>query len=136
MNISLFRWAFVLVLLSLVGAFFVPAMAIPRLALSAHTIGMMSGVLLIAVGAIWKHFQLSGMQQQWLKWSWIYSSYANWLGCLVGAVFGAGRATPLASGGLEGSGIAEIVVLVLLGSVGVASVIAAVLSLWGLRPVR
>lgn len=136
MNISLFRWAFVLILLSLVAAFFVPAAAIPRLALSAHTIGMMSGVLLIALGAIWQHLRLTAAQQQWLKWSWIYASYANWLGCLVGAVFGAGRATPLAGGGLEGSGAAETVVLILLGSVGVVSLVAAGLSLWGLRPAR
>ena len=133
MNISLFRWAFWLILLSLIAAFFVPAAAIPRLALSAHTIGMMSGVLLIAVGAIWPHFRLSVTQQQCLKWSWICAGYANWLGCLVGAVFGAGRTTPLAAGGLEGGVAAEAAVLILLGSVGIASLLAAGLSLWGLR---
>lgn len=133
MQISLFRWAFVLIFLSLVAAFFVPAAAIPRLALSAHTIGMLSGVLLIAVGAIWQHFRLGATQQLWLKWSWIYASYANWLGCMVGAYAGAGRMTPVAAAGIEGAGWAEAVVLVLLGSVGGVSLIAAGLSLWGLR---
>ena len=64
MNVSLFRYAFVLILLSLIGGFFIPAMAIPRLGLSAHTIGTLSGILLIAVGAIWQHFQLSSAAQQ------------------------------------------------------------------------
>jgi (hydroxyamino)benzene mutase len=133
MNISLFRHAFVLILLALVGGFFVPAMAVPRLGLSAHTIGILSGVLLIAVGAIWQHFRLSHTQRAWLKWSWLYSSYANWLGCLVGAVLGAGKMTPVASAGLVGSDVAETAVAVLLGSVGIFSLVAVGLSLWGLR---
>src|SRR5690554_2729905 len=103
MNTSLFRWAFALIFLSLIGAFFVPVAAIPRLALSAHTIGMMSGLLLIAIGAIWPHFHLSDRQLLWLKWSWIYSSYANWIGCLIGGMLGAGRTTPVAAAGIEGS---------------------------------
>jgi len=136
MNVSLFRYAFVLILASLIGAFFVPAMAVPRLGLSAHTIGILSGVLLITVGVIWPHFLLTQAQGAWLKWSWIYSSYANWLGCLVGAVFGAGKLTPVASAGLVGADLAETAVAILLGSVGVASLIAVGLSLWGLRPQR
>lgn len=91
MRISLCRYAFVLMLLALLGAFFLPAMAVPRLGLSAHAIGMMSGLLLLALGAIWRQFSLTDSQRSWLKWSWIDLSYANWLGCLLGAVFGAPR---------------------------------------------
>ncbi|MDO8272950.1 MAG: hydrogenase [Gammaproteobacteria bacterium] len=133
MNVSLFRHAFFLILLSLLGGFFIPAMAVPRLGLSAHTIGVLSGTLLLAVGAIWQHFRLSTLQGTWLKWSWLYSSYANWLGCLGGAIFGAGKMTPVASAGLVGSDIAEILVQALLVSVGIASLMAVGLSLWGLR---
>lgn len=133
MSLSLFRHAFTLILLALVGAFFIPSMAIPRLGLSAHTIGILSGVLLIATGAIWPHFHLGSRQKIWLKWTWLYSSYANWLGCLVGAVFGAGRMTPVASSGVVGVNMAEAVTGALLGSVAVTSLIAVGLSLWGLR---
>ena len=133
MNLSLFRHAFMLILLAFVGALFVPSMAIPRLGVSAHTIGILSGVLLIAVGAIWQHFHLSSTQQCWLKWTWLYSSYANWFGCLAGAVFGAGRMTPVASSGAVGANIHEAVVGALLGSVAIISLIAVGLSLWGLR---
>ena len=72
MNISLFRHAFFLILLGLLGAFAIPHMAVPRLGLSAHTIAMLSGTLLIAVGAIWAQFRLSAAQALWLKWSWLY----------------------------------------------------------------
>lgn len=133
MNVSLFRYAFVLILLSLVGGFFIPAMALPRLGLSAHTIGVLSGVLLIAVGAIWQHFRLTKAQGAWLKWSWLYSSYVNWLACIVGAVVGAGRMTPIAAAGHAGRGSLEALVSALFISVAVASFVAVGLSLWGLR---
>ena len=133
MNLSLFRYAFVLILLSLVGGFFIPAMAIPRLGLSAHTIGALSGILLIAAGAIWQHFHLTNAQVAWLKWSWLYSSYVNWAACIAGAVLGAGKMTPIASAGHIGSNTAETLVSVLFVSVAVASFIAVGMSLWGLR---
>lgn len=133
MNVSLFRHAFVLILLSLIGGFFIPVMAIPRLGLSAHTIGALSGVLLIAVGAIWQHFRLSSAQGAWLKWLWLYSSYVNWLACIVAAFLGAGKMTPIASAGHVGTSTAEALVSALFISVAIASLIAVALSLWGLR---
>ncbi len=133
MNVGLFRHGFFLILLSLVGGLFVPAMAVPRLGLSAHTIGILGGVLIIAIGAIWQHFRLTGAQAAWHKWSWLYSSYVNWLACVVGAVLGAGKMTPLASAGMVGSNAAEALMTALFGSVAVASLIAVGLSLWGLR---
>ena len=133
MNVSLLRHAFVLIALSLAGGLFIPHMAIPRLGLSAHTVGILGGVLLIAVGAIWQHFRLSASQGAWLKWTWVYSGYVNWLACLAGAVLGAGRMTPLASAGMMGSGTVEGLVTLLFASVALASFIAVGLSLWGLR---
>ncbi len=133
MNASLMRHGFVLILLALVSGLFVPAMAVPRLGLSAHTIGVLGGVLLIAVAAIWQAFRLSATQRRWLAGAWLYSGYVNWLGCLLGAVLGAGESTPLASGGRVGPPLAEALVAALLGSVAVASFVAVGLSLWGLR---
>lgn len=135
MNVSLFRHAFFLILLSLVGALFIPMMVIPRLGLSAHTVGLLSGTLLIAIGAIWPYFHLSILQEALLKWSWLYAGYANWLGCLAGALLGAGQTTPVASAEVVGSDFAEGIVAVLLGSVAVVSFVAVGLALWALRPV-
>ncbi len=133
MNISLLRHAFVLILLSLIGGLFIPAMAIPRLGLSAHTVGVLGGVLLIAVGAIWQQFQLSGAQAAWLKWSWIFSSHVNWLACFLGGLLGAGKMTPIAAAGHVGGDTVEGLVAALFASVAVASFVAVGLSLWGLR---
>lgn len=133
MNVTLFRYAFVLILLALIGSLLIPAMAIPRLGLSAHTVGALSGVLLLAVGAIWQHFQLSKTQSAWLKWSWLYSSYINWLACFAGGVLGVGKMTPIASAGHIGSNSGEALVTALFVSVAIASFLAVGLSLWGLR---
>jgi len=127
------RHAFVLIIFALVGALFIPSMAIPRLGLSAHTIGILSGVLLLSVGAIWPCFNLGLGQANLLKWSWVCSSYANWLACVCGAFLGTGRLTPIASEGLEGLAAAEILVSGLLVTVVIFSLLACALSLWGLR---
>lgn len=68
-----------------------------------------------------------------MYWAWLYSSYINWLGVQVGAIFGAGKVTPIASSGMVGSTPAEIAMGILLGTVALASFVAVGLSLWGLR---
>lgn len=133
MNRNIVRHGFVLILLALVSGFFVQAMPIPRLGLSAHTIGILSGALLIAVGAAWPLFVLSSRQQKVMYWSWLYSSYVNWLGCLVGAAAGAGKATPVASAGVVGPAAVEAAVGMMLLSVALVSFIAVGLSIFGLR---
>lgn len=133
MNRPIIRHGFVLILLALLTGFLLPAVQIPRLGLSAHTIAILSGVLLIGIGAVWPLFRLSVRQLQVMYWTWVYSSYANWLGCLVGAFAGAGAMTPVASAGAEGSAAAEAVVAGLLISVALTSLVAVALSIWGLR---
>jgi (hydroxyamino)benzene mutase len=134
MHTGLLRHVFILILLALAGGLFIPTMAVPRLGLSAHTIGVLSGVLLIALGAVWAQFRLSAGQARLHYWAWLYSSYINWFACLLGGALGAGRTTPLASAGYSGTPLVEGTVTALLVSVAVASFIAVGLSLWGLRP--
>jgi len=133
MNNKIMRHGFFLILIALVSGLFIPAMAVPRLGLSSHTIGILSGILLIALGAIWQQFSLSPKQYKWLYFSWLYSSYVNWLGCLTGAILGAGKTTPVAAAGIVGSEFSENIVAVMLVSVGLVSFVAVSLSLWGLR---
>jgi hydroxylaminobenzene mutase len=132
----LIKSGFVLILLALLTGMFLPAMALPRLGLSAHTIGLMGGILLIAVGAVWDHFKLTDRRQTLLCVSWLYSSYVNWFACLLAAAVGAGRVTPLAAGGRTGPATMEAVVTVLLGSVALISFLAVGLSLYGLKSGR
>lgn len=133
MNKDIIRHGFVLILLALITGLFVQAMAIPRLGLSAHTIGIFSGVLLIGIGAVWPLFTLTVLQKQVLYWTWLYSSYINWLGCLTGAVLGAGKITPIAAAGVVGPPFAEALVGILLISVAIVSFVAVGLSIYGLR---
>ena len=91
------RWGFVLILLALLGAFFIPQASIPRLALSAHTVGLMSGLLLIVFGLLSPHLALSSTFVLGTRLLWIYSGFANWFGCFYGAWAEAGTMTPVAS---------------------------------------
>ena len=133
MNRSLLISGMLLVLLALLTGFAVPSVALPRLGLSAHTIGLLGGTLLIAVGAIGSQLRLGRRGERALAACWIYAVYSNWLGCLVGAATGAGRATPIASAGAAGPPAAEILVMFLLGTGSLVALAAVALSLWGLR---
>ena len=132
MNNRILQHGFILILLALLTGFLLPLAQLPRLGLSAHTIGLLGGTLLIAIGAIWSRFSLSSRQSKLMYWAWVYSSYANWLGCLIGAMTGAGRMTPISSGGLEAGELPEAIVAFLLVSVAISSLVAVALSLWGL----
>jgi len=127
------RHGFILILLALLTGILVPSATLPGLALSAHTIGLLGGTLLIAIAAVWEHFDLAGKRKRLLLGSWLFATYGNWLGCVVGAVLGAGRTTPIASAGVTSGTTTETIVLALLGTSGIAALAATTLSLYGLR---
>ena len=132
MTDGLIKHGFILIFLALVTGFAIPQAESPRLALSAHTIGLLSGILLLAVAGIWHRLRLSECQLPVTYWGWVYSGYANWAGILFGAMVGTGRMTPLASGGATGAELPEMLVGFLLMSLSLAALIAAGLSIWGL----
>jgi hydroxylaminobenzene mutase len=133
MDRSIVRHGFILIAAALLSGFVIPAARIPRLALSAHSIGVLSGVLLIAVGVVWSQFALSERQARAMSWAWLYSSYVNWFAILLGAILGTGRMTPVASAGAVGSPAAEAAVSIMLVTVGLVSLVAVGLALWGMR---
>lgn len=133
MNRSLIRHGFALLALGLMGGFAIPHAAIPRLALSAHSAAMIGAVLLIAIGAVWSQFRLAIGPARLLAWAWLVASYGNWFGCLVGAWLGAGRMTPVAAAGVEGTPAAELFLSASLTLVVLASFTGVSLALWGLR---
>ena len=132
MENRLIRHGFILILLSLFTGFAIPAAEAPRLALSAHTIGLMSGILLLAIAGIWSRLALSEGQLKVTYWGWIYAGYANWLGILLGALTGAGRMTPLASKGVTGSDASELWVAFFLISLSLAALVSTALSIYGI----
>lgn len=131
MEHRLIKHGFILIFLALITGFVIPAAEAPRLALSAHTIALMSGILLLAIAGIWHRLVLSERQLKVTYWGWIYSSYANWFAILFGALTGAGRMTPLAANGMTGTDFSELVVAFLLVSLSLAALVSASLSIWG-----
>ena len=136
MNRLQVQLGFILILLALLTGPAVPVVASPRLALAAHTVGILGGLVLIAIGALAESFALGTRAAAIMTWSWAYAAYANWLACLLAAATGASRLTPIAGAGTSGSPAAEAVVAFLLQSLAVASIAGTGLAVWGLRERR
>ena len=124
------------VLLFLLGLFVglaVPALTNPRMGLASHLEGIINGILLIGLGAIWHRLVLSTL---WLKGLFallIYGTFANWLATLLAAIWGAGRSMPIAGQGQTSDPTKELIVDSLLFSLSLAMIISCVLLLLGLR---
>lgn len=73
----------------------------PRMGLAAHLEGIMNGLLLMVVGAIWSEVHLSPRRQDGAYWLLLYGTYANWAVTTLAAVFGTSSQTPIAGSGYE-----------------------------------
>ena len=133
MNRLQIQLGFVLILLALLTGFGGPFFVNPRLGLASHIVGITGGLVLIAVGALAGSFRLGRRASTIMMVSWAYAAYANWLGCLIGALTGASRLTPIAGAGTSGSGAAEAVVMFLLQTLALASIAGTGIAIWGFR---
>ena len=114
----------------------IPQFAVPRLALSAHLIGILQGILLMVVGLLWPRLNLTPKQLQLVFWLVVYQAIAAPLSNLLAAAWGAGNSIiPIAAGEAHGSAVQETVINVGLRSAGAALIVSLVFILWGLRPV-
>ncbi len=112
----------------------VPHFSVPRLALSAHLIGILQGIFLVVDGLLWPRLSLSSLQSRMAFWLLIYQSIAAPLANLLAGVWGAGHSIiPMAAGAAHGSAAQEAVINVGLRSAGAALIVALALILWGLR---
>jgi hydroxylaminobenzene mutase len=128
----LLRLGLALFLLALLVGIFVPGFAAPRLALSAHLLGVLQGTFLVAAAAVWRRLNL-GRTISWLTfWLLAYGCVAAWLANVLGAYWGAGNTLlPIAAGSAHGSALQEGAIVVLLRSSGIALVVAIALMLQG-----
>jgi (hydroxyamino)benzene mutase len=133
MNRFMMRLGFVLILLGLLTAFAIPSFANPRMGLAAHTVAIMGGLLLVVVGAVAGSFALGPRASAAFTAAWIYATYANWLGCLLAALTGASRLTPIAGASTVGTPVAEGIVAFVFLSEAAAALTGAGLAIWGLR---
>lgn len=136
MNRLQVQLGFVLILLGLLTGFGAPLFVNPRLGLASHIVAITGGLILIAFGALANAFILGHRAKSVMAWSWVYAAYANWLGCLIAALTGASRLTPIAGAGTTGSAMAEAIVSFLLMSLAFASIAGTALAVWGFRRPR
>ena len=66
-----------------------------RMGLSADLEGVMNGIFLVALGAIWNRVRLPRHVMMAAYGMALYGTYANWLTTLLGAAFGTAAASPI-----------------------------------------
>jgi hydroxylaminobenzene mutase len=123
-----------LILLGFLSGLLIPILANPRMGLSSHIEGVMSGMLLILMGIIWPRLSLGDRAMKVTSLLLIYGAYANWANPLLAAAWAAGGSMmPMASMGLKGTPVQEMVIGILSISLALALLIGISHVLLGLR---
>jgi hydroxylaminobenzene mutase len=122
----------ILFLLGLVQGVALPFVKNPRMALSAHTDGLQSGLALIASGVIWNLLDLSQIQFQIAFYSALIGYYGLWIGITSASITGASRALPMAGKGCSGSPAAEMLATLLTRTSGTLILVSAGFTVIGL----
>ena len=121
-----------LFLIGLATGFAIPRLKAPRIGLSAHVAATQMGIALIVFGLLWERLNF------WDGWSaplahilWL-SFYVVWAGIVLGAVWGTGRALPIAGAGFQAMKWQEQAVLlpVAIGSFASFGAIVMLLIQW------
>ena len=133
MKRRLFFHGFLLFLLFLVEGMFVQSMRNPRMALSAHVGGLMSGLFLGVLGAAWNELRLSARAETATYWLALVGNYGSSLSLVLAAVLGTRSSTPIAGAGYGASATAEMIVTIALTVFAVPVLVCCVVLLRGLR---
>ena len=99
-----------LFLLGLLTGLALPLMRNKRMGLSAHLVGVQHGIVLWIVGLIQPRLPPGSGLDAWMGWTLVAGLYGLWLAMLLAAIWGAGRALPMAGAGFEASRGRETVV--------------------------
>lgn len=122
-----------LFLLGLLTGFVEPNFANIRMGLAAHLEGVMNGIFLIGLGAIWNEVRLSPPLKAAAFWIALGGTYGNWFMTTTAAVFGTSALSPITGTPHGGQPWQEEVVTAGFMAVGIAIVACAVFVLCGLR---
>jgi len=129
----LFSAGILLFLLALVTGMIMPLLANMRMGLSAHLVGLLGALFLMALGSLWNHQNLPPRLDTGARWLAIYGTYSNLFTSLLSATFATSRLTPLAGSGRLAAPWQENIVTFGLVSSSVAMVTVCILVLWGLN---
>jgi len=122
-----------LFLLTSFEGFAIPALPVPLLGRSAHSLAALFGVMLIALGLVWPRLRLGLIAARTAFWFLIYSGCAITAAFLIGAVAGAGKTTMPLAGAPEGTPFWELVIAIVAYSSAPMGIASFALILWGLR---
>jgi hydroxylaminobenzene mutase len=103
------------------------------MALAAHLEGVMNGILLLALGAVWNEVRLPHSLKVTAYWAALYGAYVNWLVTSLAAAFGTAAGSPITSAGHSGQPWQESLIALGFISVSIAIIATSLLLLWGLR---
>ena len=124
----------VLFLLALLVGLVVPRFAVPRLALSAHLLGIMQGIFLVVLGFLWPKLALMPALSRVGFWLAVYGCFAAWTANVLASLWGAGNSMlPIAAGQARGSLLQERIIAIGLRTAAVSLIALLILTLWGLR---
>jgi hydroxylaminobenzene mutase len=132
-NRDLMRNGMFLFLLGMLTAFVEPHVTNVSMGLAAHLVGLLSGIFLIALGAIWNEVRLQPRAKAIAYWTALWGGYVNWLFTVLAAVLGTGAVSPVLAPNRSGLAWQEGLVMAGFLSVFVAIIPSSVLVLWGLR---
>jgi (hydroxyamino)benzene mutase len=104
-----------------------------RMALAAHLEGVMNGIFLLAVGAVWNEVRLSSLLSRIAYWALLSGTYGNWVVTTTAAILGTAALSPITSGGQSAAPGQEALVTIGFVLIGLAIILASALLLWGLR---
>src|SRR5215831_121984 len=132
-NRQLMWLGMLLFLLGLLTGFLEQHFTNVRMGLAAHLEGVMNGIFLLVLGAIWTQVQLPRTAMGAAYWTALYGTYVNWFFTTLAAVFGTAALSPITAAGHTGTPWQESLVTVGFLSVGLAITACSLLLLWGLR---
>jgi len=122
-----------LFLLALLTGFLIPALANPRMGVSAHLNGAMAGTFLVILGLVWRELRWTPKIAAVTFWIALFGTYMNWAFTLLGGILGTSRLTPLAGAGFSAPAWQETFVAAGLVPMTISMVICGALVLFGLR---
>lgn len=130
----LLQLGILLFLLALFIGLAVPAFAVPRLALSAHLLGITQGIFLMVIGLLWPRLRFTQSISRLAFVLVVYGCVGALTANLLAGIWGAGNSIlPIAAGQARGTDVQEMILTVILRSAGVSLIAAVALIAWGLR---
>jgi len=130
----LLQFGIILFLFTSFEGFVIPALAVPNLGRSVHTLCGFTGILFLAMGRMWPMPKLGTTGAGIAFWFLVYSAFATIAGFVIAAIWGAGGSImPIATQGARGSDFQEGLIQLVMYPAAPTGIIAFVLILWGLR---